>query len=297
MSKQKIALIGSEGMLGQVVLAAALGDYELTELNHPQLDFLQPQSAEAILRKIDPDIIINCAAYTAVDACEGEEEEATRINGEGPGLLARLAVENDAALMHVSTDYVFDGRKQTPYHEEDTPAPESAYGRSKLAGEKSIIESGLRRFFIIRTSWLYGPGGKNFVETILRLASEREELRIVADQFGSPTLTDDLADAMLRLLETEAYGLYHFSNEGSCTWYEFACAIVQGARERGLELQVQDIHPIATEDYPVPAPRPAYSVLSKEKYRTATGRKVPHWRDALDRYLDQRVGEKMTGNK
>ena len=168
-------------------------------------------------------------------------------------------------------------------------APLSAYGRSKLAGEKAILNSGLESFFIIRTSWLYGSGGPNFVETILRLATEREELRIVDDQVGSPTLTDDLAEAIVFLQKTGDYGVYHFSNEGFCSWYEFACAIVQGAEERGLELAIKQVLPIATAEYPLPAPRPAYSLLSKAKYREQTGREIPHWRDGLSRYLDWRI--------
>ena len=285
----KIVLIGSHGMLGQRVKALLPANIRLTELNFPEFDFLHPSGMIKILRDAGPEIIINCSAYTDVDTCENEEAVATSINGKAPGLLSELARETGSVLVHISTDYVFDGRSHTPYRESDLPSPLSAYGRSKLAGEKAILASGLECFFIIRTSWLYGLGGKNFVETILRLAGEREELRIVSDQVGSPTLTDDLAEAIFCLLETKKYGVYHFSNEGSCSWYDFACAAIQGARERGLNLPVKHIMPIATEDYPLPAPRPAYSLLCKEKYLGLTGKEIPHWRDGLSRYLDWRL--------
>ena len=288
-SNAKIALIGSNGMLGQRVKAALPTHIQTTELNFPEFDFLKPSGMLKALRDFAPDVIINCSAFTAVDDCEKEEAVANRINGEGPGLLAQFARTTGSVLVHISTDYVFDGRSSTPYRESDSTAPQSAYGRSKLAGEKAVLDSGLKRFFIVRTSWLYGLGGHNFVETILRLAGEREELRIVADQVGSPTLTDDLAEAIFRLLATGEYGVYHFSNEGFCSWYEFACAIVQGARDRGLELPVKQILPIATADYPLPAPRPAYSLLSKEKYREKTGQEIPDWRAGLNRYLDWRI--------
>ena len=184
-------------MLGQRVKALLPAPVRLTELNFPEFDFLNPSGMIKTLKEFTPDIIINCSAFTAVDDCEKEEAAATRINGEGPGLLADLARAAGSVLLHISTDYVFDGRSSTPYRESDSTDPLSAYGRSKLAGEKAVLDSGLKSFFIIRTSWLYGPGGPNFVETILRLAGEREELRIVADQVGSPTLTDDLAEAIV----------------------------------------------------------------------------------------------------
>ncbi|NLV23544.1 MAG: dTDP-4-dehydrorhamnose reductase [Deltaproteobacteria bacterium] len=287
----KLVLIGANGMLGQTVQEALPVGYELVAGNYPQVDLLQPSLVAKILQESSPDIIVNCAAHTAVDACEKEQELALHINGEGPGLLAALAKKLAAVLVHVSTDYVFDGASSIPYREEDDTGPQSAYGRSKLAGEQAILERGLERFFIVRTSWLYGPHGKNFVETILRLAGEKEEIRIVADQIGSPTLTDDLAGGLFRLLKTELFGVYHFSNEGKCSWHEFACAIVEGARQRGAKLKVERIVPIRTEDYPLPAPRPAFSLMDKGKYRAATGCDVPHWREALGRYLDRRLGK------
>jgi dTDP-4-dehydrorhamnose reductase len=240
------------------------------------------------MEKLRPEVIVNCAAYTNVDGCETDEETANLVNGKGPGYLAEAAKGLGATLVHISTDYVFDGTKGSPYTEEDAPNPRSAYGRSKLLGEQAILQSGLEKFFIIRTSWLYGPGGKNFVETIARLAREREELRIVADQVGSPTLTDDLARAIFGLLKAGAFGIYHFADEGECSWYEFGEAIVAHLRKAGAPLKMKRILPIATHEYPLPATRPAYSVFSKEKYRRVAGATVPHWRESLEVYFRNR---------
>ncbi len=282
-------------MLAQAVKKCAPPGFEIVPFDLPEFDITHRDLLLSEIGNLRPDVILNCAAYTDVDGCETAEELATRVNGEGPGNLAEAAKENGAVLVHVSTDYVFDGSKREPYTEEDSPNPQSAYGRSKLAGERALLESGLERFLILRTSWLYGPGGKNFVETILRLASEREELRIVSDQVGCPTYTEDLAAGIFRLLDFPGhasrvtrhghYGLYHFSNEGSCCWHEFAEEIVENARKRDMDLKVERILPIATEDYPLPAKRPPYSVLSKNKYIEATGEPVPEWRDGLSRYF------------
>ncbi|RLB61436.1 MAG: dTDP-4-dehydrorhamnose reductase, partial [Deltaproteobacteria bacterium] len=179
--------------------------------------------------------------------------------------------------------------QSTPYVETDAPNPQSVYGRTKLAGEEAIVESGLEKYYIIRTSWLYGPDGNNFVETVLRLATEREEMWIVADQVGTPTHTGDLADAVFALLNSCAdYGVYHFADEGQCSWYDFACAIVAEGRGFGLPLKVREIHPITTEDYPLPAKRPVNSVFDKGKYKAATGLNIPGWRASLHRYFPQR---------
>jgi dTDP-4-dehydrorhamnose reductase len=268
---------------------------ELHGFDLPDFDLTDHAASELALAACQPDIIINCAAYTAVDACETHEQEAYQVNAAAVGFLADLAKHLGALLVYISTDYVFDGRKDTPYEETDPVGPLSAYGRTKLAGEKAILDSSLERYLIVRTSWLYGPGGRNFVDTILGLAAEREELRVVADQVGCPTYTGDLAEAIYRLLdvvlEAESsgrpglYGIYHFSNDGQCSWYDFAATAVDLARQCGQSLKVKKLLPIATSEYPLPAPRPAYSVFSKGRFQAVTGRKVPAWQDGLRRYL------------
>ena len=292
--RKRILLVGGNGMLAQKISSSAPRDFELVCVDLPEFDVTDRVQVFSLVENLQPDVIINCAAYTNVDGCETEQDLANRVNGLAVGFLAESAMKVDATLVHVSTDYVFDGEKQEAYAEDDLTNPQSAYGASKLLGEKVILSSGLEKYFIIRTSWLYGPGGKNFVETILRLAGERETLKVVADQVGSPTYTGDLADAIFNLLTINAspqtpvpglYGIYHFSNEGHCSWYEFACAIVAEARAHRLECKVNMIHPICTEEYPLPAKRPANSVFDKSRYKSATGADVPEWRDSLQKYF------------
>jgi len=287
--RKKLALIGANGMLARMVRHLAPPYFDVTSFDLPDFDITDRNIVLSAMTGLRPHVIVNCAAYTDVDGCETNEELALRVNGSGPGYLAEAALETGAILVHISTDYVFAGDKTEPYTEDDPTGPLSSYGRSKLKGETAILASGLARYLIIRTSWLYGPGGKNFVETILRLAGEREELRIVADQQGSPTYTEDLANAVFSLLETEdvqmPYGIYHFSNAGSCSWYEFALEIVRLARLNKLPVKAESIKPIRTEDYPLPAKRPSYSIFSKQKYETITGRSIPEWRESLIRYF------------
>jgi dTDP-4-dehydrorhamnose reductase len=291
-----IALIGSKGMLASAVQAAASESTIIIGLDLPEFDLTQTAAATRQLLKLQPDIIINCAAFTQVDRCETEEQTAMLVNGAAVGMLAETAKELDATLVHISTDYVFDGHGRLPYVETDPPNPLSAYGRSKLAGEAALIGSGLKRYYLIRTSWLYGPNGQNFVETILRLAGERPELRIVKDQLGSPTLTCDLAAAIFRLLaigpkasqSQPEYGLYHYSGSGLCSWYDFACEIIRLAQQQGIPLKVEQLLPITSAEYPLPAPRPAYSVLAKEKYLKATKDVIPTWQESLAGYFSMR---------
>jgi dTDP-4-dehydrorhamnose reductase len=290
--KRKLALIGAKGMLAQMLLRLAPADFEIVSLDLPEFDITDRSMVLAAMELIKPDVIVNCAAYTNVDGCESHAELALQVNGVGPGLLAEAALTLDAVLVHISTDYVFAGDSRQPYTETDATGPLSSYGRSKLAGEEAIIASGLQRYFMVRTSWLYGPDGANFVETILRLSQEREELGIVADQVGSPTFTGDLVQALFALLaldpELRPYGLYHVTNYGSCSWYDFALEIVRVGRSHDLPLKVKKIKPIRTEDYPLPAPRPAYSLLSKEKYEKITGKRLPPWQQSLERYFSLR---------
>ena len=327
MTAKRLALIGSNGMLARKVRELAPNDYAVSNYDLPEFDLTDRAQVLAEMTRLQPAVIVNCAAFTNVDGCESQEELATRVNGVGPGFLAEAAQAVGAILVHISTDYVFSGDKGSPYTESDPTGPLSAYGRSKLAGEAAIVTSGLSRYFILRTSWLYGPGGKNFVETMLRLAAERDELRVVADQIGSPTYTGDLAAAIYNLLEAvtrnallvtgadseppvtrhaspilshpspvtdfaspvkDLFGLYHFSNLGECSWHDFAVAIISQARQQGELLLAERVVPIATSDYPLPAPRPAYSVFAKKKYLQRTGATIPRWQESLNLYLHER---------
>ncbi|WP_432820902.1 dTDP-4-dehydrorhamnose reductase [Trichloromonas sp.] len=289
MPPQRMALIGSKGMLAQAVRESCTSFYRILPYDLPEFDLTDRELVLQVLGSARPDIIVNCAAYTNVDQCESEPVLAHKVNGDGPGFLAEAAKIVGAVLIHFSTDYVFDGTQTTPYREADAPRPKSEYGRSKLRGEMAIANSGLEEYYILRTSWLYGPGGKNFVETIVRLAGEREELRVVADQFGGPTFTRDLAEALHQLIDNRAnYGIYHFSNGGECSWYDFAAEIVAQAHKQDLNLSLLRLLPIRTEEYPLPAPRPAYSVFCTKKYVNATSAAVPVWQDALGRYFAER---------
>ena len=293
-NNRKLLLVGCNGMLAQTIASTTPSAYVITAVDLPEFNMTDQAMVQSVVDAAQPEIIINCAAYTNVDGCEAEQELANQVNGISVGYLAEAAKKVDATLIHISTDYVFDGEKKTPYVEEDQANPQSVYGSSKLLGEQAILASGLEKFFIIRTSWLYGPGGNNFVETILRLAGEREELKIVADQIGTPTYAGDLAGAVFELLGIStnpqhpiprAFGVYHFSNNGQCSWYEFAQEIVSMAKELGMVLRVKNVLPIKTEEYPLPATRPAYSVFDKTKYQQSAGREIPDWKVSLKKYF------------
>jgi dTDP-4-dehydrorhamnose reductase len=251
-------------MLGQdVVRAASAVGYSRAELD--------VTDAAAVREAIGPDdLVVNCAAWTDVDGAEEHEDEALRINRDG----ARNVAEAAGAVVYVSTDYVFDGTKRAPYVESDPVNPMTAYGRTKLEGERATAAANPRHF-IARTSWLFGPGGKNFVETMLALGPE---VRVVDDQVGCPTFTGHLADALVRLAGTEEYGVHHVAAAGSCSWFEFAREIFARA---GSDTRVE---PCTTADFPRPAPRPAYSVLESER-----GNRLPTWQEGLDAYLGVRV--------
>jgi dTDP-4-dehydrorhamnose reductase len=249
-------------MLGQDVEA----DVSLTRA---QLDVTDRDAVRAAIT--GDDVVINCAAWTDVDGAEEHEQEALRINCAG----ARNLAEAAGRVIYVSTDYVFDGTKREPYLESDPVNPQTAYGRTKLAGERATAEANPRHH-IVRTSWLFGPGGPNFVETILRLTRERDSLRVVDDQVGKPTYTGHLAPELLELATSEKYGIHHRAGAGECSWFEFALEIVERA---GLDCSVE---PCTTAEFPRPAPRPAYSVLGGEQ-------RLPSWREGLEAYLGVRV--------
>ena len=277
-----IWLVGNRGMLGAEVQSRLQSldlEHAATDLD---VDITDGRAMERFADPLDLSWIVNCSAYTAVDRAEDEPDQAFRINAEGVRKLALAARGKKARLLHISTDYVFDGMKEGPYREEDDPNPLGAYGRSKLQGEVYIREN-CSHHVILRTAWLYGPGGNNFVRTMLRLFREREEVRVVADQWGSPTFAGDLADAILQVITRDSvpYGTYHFTNEGRTNWFEFAREIHDQAIRKGLLEKPVRIVPIQTGQYPTRARRPANSCLSKEKIKETFGIPVRPWREAL----------------
>lgn len=253
--------------------------HEVIGLNKTDLDITDFKAVQAGLAHFAPELVLHCAAYTKVDLAEEEQEEAFLVNGYGSENLAVAAGKLKTPLLYVSTDYVFDGKADKPYTTWDQTAPLSVYGKSKLAGELAV-QRHLDDFYIVRTSWLYGPHGKNFVDTIEKLAAERDELKVVADQIGSPTSTLTLSAIIADLIETGRYGVYHGTDEGLTSWCEFAREIVKGT-ERASDVKVTAI---TTADMPRPAPRPPYSGLDKTTLSRTIGRQLTPWQQALHQY-------------
>lgn len=293
---KKILLTGVNGQVGHA-LQKKLFNYQLVALSREQLDLTDKDAIRHIVQTIQPDLIINPAAYTAVDKAESEPELAYAINATAPQILAEEAAKLNAALIHFSTDYVYDGSKIADYLETDAVNPLSVYGKSKLAGEEAIRAVGLPHL-ILRTSWVYGAYGKNFLKTIIRLASERDSLRIVADQFGAPTSAESIADAVMELLsvwqpqQANQTGVYHFTNQGKTSWHGFSCAIVSEynrlARIKNipqLKALVENIAAITTADYPTPAARPANSTLSNRKLKQTFYVMLPSWEQGLQQVM------------
>ena len=264
-------MTGAGGMLGREVVRAASA-HEVVALTHAELDVTDRDAVAAVVKDC---VVVNCAGFTDVDGAETDEDAATLLNGVAPGYLAAAA----RAIVHPSTDYVFDGTKREPYVESDPTGPRSAYGRSKLAGEQAVAAANPRHM-IVRTSWLFGPGGRNFVDTMLGLAGERDELRVVDDQVGCPTYAGHLASALVELAASDSYGIHHVAGAGACSWFEFAIEIFRQA-----ELDVRVV-PCNTDEFPRPAPRPAYSVLGTERADTV---RLPDWREGLSAYLAERA--------
>lgn len=276
-----ILLTGSHGQIGWELQRTLVTLGRVVALDYYSLDLANPDSVRSAIRACSPQIIVNAAAYTAVDQAESEPDLALAVNGAAPGIMAEEAKKLGALLVHYSTDYVFDGAKTAPYAEDDRPNPINAYGRSKLAGDQAIAASGAR-YLIFRTSWVYGARGGNFLRTILRLAQERDELRIVDDQIGAPTWCRVIAEATAQVLAcmqareaADACGTYHLSAAGSTSWYGFAQAILGHA---GSSCKIV---PIPTREYPLPARRPANSVLSNARLNARFGIALPDWADAL----------------
>ena len=259
-------------------------NYTIIAPEEKECDITDIASVRNVVKKIHPDTIINCAAYTDVDACERNQEKAFSVNGEGVKNLSQVCEEKDIALAHFSTDFVFDGRKKSPYTEEDEPNPLNAYGKSKLLGEQYLLNSHVK-FFLIRTSWMYGNGGKNFVKAVINKAANQSDINVVDDQIGNPTWTMDIVDITLRLLETEQYGIYNYSNEGECSWYEFACEIIRILRNSENKFHSTKIVPAKSAQLKRDAERPAYSALNKSKIKSAIGIDIPHWKESLNKFL------------
>jgi dTDP-4-dehydrorhamnose reductase len=283
MSKS-ILLIGSNGQVGTELQNTLLSHYKVVTLARPQIDLTQPDNLRSIIREIQPEIIINAAAYTAVDKAESEPEIAHAINATAPKIIAEEIQNLGGFLIHISTDYVFDGNSNSPYQETHITNPLSVYGQTKLAGEIAIQKT-CPRHLILRTAWVYGTYGKsNFVKTMLRLGKERREIRVVADQIGSPTWAKDIALTITQIipqLNSEIAGMYHYTNSGVASWYDLAIAIFEEAEKLGFPLKIENIIPLTTPEYPTPAKRPAYSVLACEKISKLLGNYPLHWRQRL----------------
>lgn len=293
-----IWLVGNKGMLGNDI-EKLLKERGLTYwATDKEVDIGDYKALEKFGKDKKIKWIINCAGYTKVDKAEEEVDEAFRINRDGVRNIALFSAKRQIRLIHISTDYVFNGNKEEPfpYKEDDETNPINVYGESKLAGEKEI-EKNLDEYFIIRTAWLYGLKGNNFVYTMLKLFKERDLVKVVDDQWGSPTYTVDLAGAILKIIEDDSvsYGIYHFTNEGVTSWYEFAKAIYDRGKRLGLieGHKKVEIQPIKTEDYPTAAKRPKYSVLSKEKIKRELNIKIPYWRESLEKCLKRILKRKI----
>ncbi len=278
-----VLVTGANGQLGQALqsIASKFLDIKFVFCDSTTLDITKKESIEPIFAKYSPDFCINAAAYTAVDKAESEPEKAYLINVEGVKNLAEICKNSHTKLLHISTDFVFDGTKNTPYAEEDFPNPTGVYGNTKLKGEQ-VIQEIFEEHFIIRTSWVYSEYGHNFMKTMLRLANEKDSISVVNDQIGTPTHAVDLAEVLLKIISTNNqqpttnnYGTYHFSNDGQCSWYDFAKKIFE------LNHVTIDLKPIPTTSFPTPAKRPSYSVLDKTKIKTTLGITINPWEESL----------------
>ena len=283
----KILVLGAKGQLGQALLSIQPAGLNVTYAGRAECDLTDAVAVAGFMNKIQPTVIINCAAYTAVDKAEEEIDACFGINCGAVQNIANCCTGR--RLIHISTDFVFDGQKTTPYLPEDTPAPLGVYGKSKLAGERAALQSIPEQVMIIRTAWLYGTVGSNFVKTMMRLMTEKDELSVVCDQRGSPTFTRGLADVIWRVIIQDCFaaGIYHWTDSGNITWHEFAAAIQEGAIAKGLLSGKIPIKPILADEYQTLACRPAYSVMDTSKLENLVGHCVTPWRDHLDDMLSE----------
>lgn len=274
----RILLLGSKGMLAYKLIDA-FKENDLVKWDLPELDITKREDVTNKITKLNPELVINAAAYTDVDGCETNKELALNVNGNAVGYIAEACNKINAPLVHISTDYVFDGKKSSGYSEECKKNPINAYGQSKALGEDLLMKN-TKKFFLIRTAWLYGPHGKNFVDTIIRLASEKPELNVVMDQVGSPTYTGDLAKEIKEIVEKGITGIYHVTNSGSCSWFEFAKKILEISKIK------KPVKPTTSIEFKRPAKRPAYSILVNKNLEKCGIAKMRPWQDALKYYLE-----------
>ena len=286
---KSILLIGCNGQLGAQLQKTLQAYSNLKAVARPIVEMSQPETLRELIQENQPEIIINAAAYTAVDKAESEPELANTINALAPKVIAQEAEKLKAFFIHISTDYVFDGKNSRPYRENDSTNPLNIYGETKLAGEQAIL-SNCSKYFILRTAWVYGNLGKsNFVKTMLRLGAQKLELKVVADQIGSPTWTRDIAQTIAALIPdtSRIIGTYHYTNSGIASWYDFAVAIFEEAKQLGFPLKIDRVIPITTSEYPTPATRPSYSVLNCAKISSLMESHPPHWRQSLREMLQE----------
>jgi len=274
----KVLIIGSEGMLGHDLVDILSKENEISTTTIDTLDITDIEKTIETVKNINPDVVVHAAAYTDVNGSEAKEDLAYKVNGIGTRNVAVACKENDSALVYICTDYVFDGEKGISYKEYDQTNPLSVYGKTKLQGE-TYIRDILSKFYIVRTSWLYGYHGPNFITTMLKLAETMDTISVVNDQIGSPTYTVDLANSIAKLIKKPVYGIYHITNSGECSWYDYACQIFEMA---GIEM---DVKPVSTEEYPQTAPRPKYSVLENYNWKMEGFPTNRDYRDALRDYM------------
>lgn len=277
----KVLVTGVRGQLGyDVVRELKKRQIETVGVDVEEMDITDPAQTEIVIREAAPDAVIHCAAYTAVDAAEDNEELCREVNARGTENVARICGEMNIKMMYISTDYVFDGKGTRPWEPDDPRDPLNVYGQTKYEGELAV-EKYVKKFFTVRIAWVFGVNGKNFIKTMLNLGKTHDKLTVVNDQTGSPTYTYDLARLLADMIQTEKYGRYHATNEGICTWYEFACEIF---RQAGIDVEVA---PVASDEYPSKAKRPENSRMSKKKLKENGFELLPSWQDALKRYLKE----------
>ena len=280
----KVFVTGVRGQLGyDVVNELEKRGIEAIGVDIQEMDITDADSVSKVIGEAAPDAVIHCAAYTAVDAAEDNEEVCRKVNADGTQNIANMCKILDIPMIYISTDYVFDGQGERPWQPEDERAPLNVYGQTKYEGELAV-QNTLEKFFIVRIAWVFGLNGKNFVKTMLNLGRNRDRLTVVNDQFGSPTYTYDLARLLVDMILTEKYGIYHATNEGICSWYEFACEIF---RQADVSVEVA---PVTADQYPAKAKRPSNSRMSKDKLEEQGFERLPSWQDALSRYLKELEG-------